>query len=129
MERDIEMFRKRSVLAVCAAGTDRSHYISEELNKRGYFASSAGVLKNHNYVTEQDLANIGIVVFASANEKNIFDREGRLKKVVNKNGISMRVISVTESDKNRAHDSGKIEELKQKIREQLDCIGLIDLNS
>lgn len=127
MDHEASDFRKRSVLAVCAAGTDRSRYISEELNNRGYFASAAGVLKNHNYVTEGDLANVGIIVFSSPHEKKIFDKDKRLKKIVAQNRIEERVMCITESDKDRAHNANKVEKLKSDIREQLDCVGLSNL--
>jgi hypothetical protein len=117
------------VLAVCFAGSDRSRYIAEKLNSRGYFATSAGVLENHNYVTPEDLMNIGIIVFSSINEKNIFDKDRKLKSIVERNHIQIRVLNITESDKNRAHDSGNVQSLKTEISKQLDCVGLKDLES
>lgn len=124
---EFEDFRSKSILAVCAAGSDRSRYIAGELTRRGYFATAAGVLRNQNYVTEEDLSNIGIIVFSSVHEKRIFDKDRRLKKIIERNGIETRVLSITESDKNRAHDSNRVDELKKNISEQLDCVGLKDL--
>ena len=126
---EVDSFVSKSVLAVCFAGSDRSRYIAEELNNRGYFATSAGVLKNHNYVTPEDLMNIGIVVFSSINEKNIFDKDRRLKSVIERHNIQVRVLNITESDKNRAHDSGEVQALKSEISNQLDCVGLKVLKS
>lgn len=120
----VEEFRKKTVLAVCGAGTDRSGYIARELNERGYMARSAGVLRGHNYVTREDLAYVGIIVFSSVHEKNIFDKDGRLVKLVREEGIEIRVLNVTESDKDRAHCEGKVEELRENIARQLDCVGL-----
>lgn len=126
---EIENFKRKTVLAVCAAGTDRSRYISDELNARGYFATAAGVLKNHNYVTESDLADVGIIVFASVNEKKVFEHDRRLKKLVDVNGIEIRVMSITENDKNKAHNTNQVESLKATVRQQLDCVGLKNLNT
>lgn len=126
---EIDSFVSKSVLAVCFAGSDRSRYIAEELNNRGYFATSAGVLENHNYVTPEDLMNIGIIVFSSINEKNIFDNDRKLKSIVERNHIQIRVLNITESDKNRAHDSGNVQSLKTEISKQLDSVGLKDLES
>lgn len=125
---EIEDFKRKTVLAVCAAGTDRSRYISDELNKRGYFATAAGVLKNHNYVTEPDLSNVGIILFSSINEKRIFEKDKRLRNFVDKNKIEIRIMSITENDKNIAHNTNQVEQLKSTIQRQLDCIGLQDLN-
>lgn len=126
---EVDSFVSKSVLAVCFAGSDRSRYIAEELNNRGYFATSAGVLKNHNYVTPEDLMNIGIIVFSSVNEKNIFDKDRRLKSMIERHNIQVRVLNITESDKNRAYDSGEVQELKTEISKQLDSVGLKDLKS
>lgn len=126
--RELEDFRKRSVLAVCAAGTDRSKYISDELNRRGYFASNAGVIKNHNYVTPEDLSDIGTVIFSSLFEKKIFDTDIKLRSILHLNNIQVRVLNITESDKDRAHNVGSVDKLKAEIVKQLDCVGLTDLN-
>lgn len=130
MENDprVEDFRRRSVIAICAAGSDRSEYISEELNARGYFATHAGVMKNHNYVTAEDLTGVARIVFSSIHEKKIFDRDTKLKIFVNRNNIQISVLNITESDKDRAHDSGRVDQLKTQISSQLDCIGLVNLN-
>lgn len=125
---EVENFKKKSVLAICAAGTDRSKYISDALNDRGYFATSAGVLKNHNYVTPEDITNVGTIVFSSVYEKSIFDKDQKLKSIINRDNIQIRVLNITESDKNRAHDSGNVERLKLEIAKQLDNVGLKDLN-
>ena len=129
---EVEDFKRKSVLAVCWAGTDRSQYIAEELNKRNYFATSAGVLKNNNhavsnYVTPEDLSNVGIVVFASIHERNAFCKDEKLKTIIKKNAIEVRVLNITESDKDRAHNYGKVDELRAEISKQLDCVGLKDL--
>jgi len=125
-DRSVEEFKIKSVLAVCAAGSDRSRYISEELNNRGYFATSAGVIRGHNYVTPEDLYGVGIIVFSSIHEKKIFEEDEKLKSLVSRYNIQIRVLNITESIKNRAHDSGKIEKLKDKISKQLDDVGLKD---
>lgn len=121
---EVEDFRQKSVLAVCMAGSDRSRYIAEELNNRGYFANAAGVMANHNYVTCEDLYGIGTIVFSSIHEKNIFDKDKRLKTYIDRNGVEVRVLNITESDKNRAHDSGSVDKLKLEIARQLDSVGL-----
>jgi len=43
--KENELFRERAVLAVCFAGSDRSRFIAEELNHRGYVASYAVLTK------------------------------------------------------------------------------------
>lgn len=125
---EIDDFKRRSVIAICSAGSDRSEYISEELNARGYFATHAGVTRNFNYVTPEDLSCVGIIVFSSIHEKKIFDRDTTLKTFVSRNDVQISVLNITESDKNRAHDSGNVEKLKAEISKQLDCVGLVDLN-
>lgn len=126
---EVKDFRKRSVLSICAAGSDRSQYIAEELNSRGYFATGAGVIHGHNYVTREDLENVGIIVFSSVQEKRIFDNDKRLTDFVKRKGIEVRVLNITESDKDRAHCKGKVEELKENISRQLDCVGLKKLEN
>jgi hypothetical protein len=126
---EVGEFRSRSVLAVCCAGSDRSRYIAEELNNRGYFATGAEVMYGQNYVTPEDLQNIGVIVFSSVHEKKIFDANSRLAAMVKRNGIEVRVLNITESDKDLAHNCGKLTELKENIARQLDCVGLTDLGS
>lgn len=130
MEKDsvVENFKKTSVLAVCAAGSDRSVYIAQVLNIRGYFATNAGVINGHNYITPDDLSSVGIVVFSSIHEKKVFDRDKKLRSIVERNNIQIRVLNISENDKDRAHSSGGVERLKAEISIQLDSIGLKDLN-
>lgn len=123
---EIDDFRRRSVLAICAAGSDRSGYIAQELNRRGYFATQAGVMRGHNYVTTEDLVNVGIVVFSSVKEKYRFNKDKRLSGYVKRNGIEIRILNITESDKDLAHNTGNIEQLRKDISRQLDCVGLRD---
>ena len=125
---EVEDFRQKSILTICMAGSDRSRYVAEELNNRGYFANSAGVMANHNYVTCEDLYGIGTIVFASIHEKKIFDKDKHLKNYISRNGIEVRVLNITESDKNRAHDSGSVDKLKAEIAKQLDYVGLKEVN-
>lgn len=122
-----EDFRKRMVLAVCYAGSDRSKYIREELDNRGYIASNGGVLKNHNYVTEDDLANIGSLIFSSKYEQIEFNKDKNLKNTVERNGIDVYVMDITESEKERAIGSNSLDNLKSKISEQLDNLGFQNL--
>lgn len=124
---EIDSFIGKSVLAVCFAGSDRSQLIAEELGKRGYFATSAGVSRNHNYVTSEDLSNIGIVVFSSIHEKNIFDKDKKLKCILERNKIQIRVLNITECDKDKAFNTNGQEKLKKEISNQLNAIGLKDL--
>ncbi len=124
---EVEKFISKSVLAICAAGSDRSKYIAEELNKRGYFATNAGVLSNHNYVTPEDLFNVGTVVFSSIHEKKTFDNNPKLKAIIDNNNIQVRVLNVTESLKDRAHNEGSVDKLRAEISTQLDSVGLTNL--
>lgn len=116
-------FKKRMVLAVCSAGSDRSRYIADVLNERGYIASNGGVLQNHNYVTVDDLSNVGSIIFASKFEQAEFNKINKLRETVSKNGIEIHVMNITESDKERALQSNKVNELKAKISSQLDDLG------
>lgn len=124
-----EDFKKRMVLAVCYAGSDRSKYIREELDKRGYIASNGGVLKNHNYVTEDDLTNIGSLIFSSKYEQIEFNKNRKLKDAVDRNGINVFVMDITESEKERAIGSNSVNNLKIKISKQLDGLGFQDLQA
>ncbi len=125
--KEVENFIARSVLAICGAGSDRSKYIAEELNNRGYFAVYGGIMKNHNYVTPEDLQNIGTIVFSSIYEKKIFDENAKLKQIVSRNNIQVRVLNITERDKNKAHDENAVDKLRIEIANQLDCVGLKNL--
>ena len=119
----LEDFRKRSVVVICRAGSDRSKYIAEELSQRGYNATHGGTMEGHNYITKEDLSYAGSIIFASIHEKNQFDSDKSLKEYVKNNDINIFVMNITESDKNRAHDSNKLQELRGTISEQLDSIG------
>lgn len=125
---EVDQFRRKSVFVVCRAGSDRSKYIAEDLEKRGYNASHGGTLRSQNYVTTSDLAYVGSVVFASIFEKKQFDKDEKLKDFTKGNGINIYVMNITESDKNKAHDSGKINELKQEISAQLDTLGFKEIS-
>ena len=121
-------FRKNSILVVCWAGSDRSQMIADELNRRGYFAEGRGVMGGQNYVTEEDLTSIGTIVFSSKHEKDKFDRNHKLRKLALRNSIDFRVLNITESDKDRAFSATR-GELLEKIKENLDGCGLVDLQS
>lgn len=127
--REIEEFRKKSILIICWAGSDRSQLIADELNRRGYFAEGRGVMGGQNYVTENDLSNVGTIVFASQAEKNKFDRNHKLRKLALGRGIDFRVLNITESDKDRSFSSPDRKDFLKKIEENLDGCGLIDLNT
>lgn len=118
-----EQFKKRIVLAVCWAGSDRSKYIAGELNRRGYVASYVGVHKSHNYVTEQDLVGIGTVIFADQGTKREFKKDRKLNRTLKANKATVHIMDITESDKNRARQSGNEEGLKQDISDKLDLLG------
>lgn len=120
-------FKSRIVLAVCFAGSDRSSYVKQELEKRGYVASNGGVLKNHNYVTEEDLTNVGSVIFSSEFEKKEFEKNTRLKKALENSGAKVFTMNITESEKERALQQERLAELKIKISEQLDMLGFVNL--
>ena len=127
--KEVGEFRKRSVLVICWAGSDRSQLIADELNKRGYFAEGRGVMGGQNYVTENDLLNIGIIVFSSQKEKDIFDRNKKLRKMALSKRINFRVLNITESDKDRAFSSTDRTSFEEKIKVNLDGCGLVDLNT
>lgn len=127
--QDVEQFKRRSVFVICRAGSDRSKYIAEDLIQRGYNASHGGTIEGHNYVTKDDLSYVGSIVFTSVFEKKQFDEDLSLKDFVKRNGINIRVMNITESDKNRAHDSGKIDALKKEISAQLDTLGFRDIKN
>ena len=118
-----EQFKKRMVLVVCWAGSDRSKYIAEELNRRGYVASYVGVNKNHNYVTEQDLLGIGTVIFADKGVKREFKQDRGLNRTLKANEATVHIMDITESDKDRAKQSGNEEGLKQDISNKLNLLG------
>ena len=126
--REEEDFRKRTVLAVCLAGTDRSRIIAEELGKRGYVAGYAGVLENKtNYVTEEDLVGVGSVIFTTGRVRDMFKADKRLNRILKRNGITTHVIDVSESDKEKALQSGQDEELRKTITAKLDGLGYRDI--
>lgn len=124
---EIKTFKSRMVLAVCSAGSDRSEYIADELNKRGYVASHGGTRPNHNYVTEDDLVGIGSIIFASQAERGEFKQNKRLNKVLKRNNVQLYVMNITESEKERAIQSKKEDELKKQISQELDALGFTDL--
>ena len=126
---EVEDFKQKSVFVVCRAGSDRSKYIAEELQQRGYVAYHGGTMRTHNYVTTDDLSFVGSIVFSSIHEKKQFDEDTRLKNFVKRNGINIHVMNITESDKNRAHDSGKVDALKKEISSQLNTLGFRDISS
>ncbi len=127
--KEVEEFKKRSVLAICSAGSDRSKYIAEELNNRGYSADYRGTLKNHNYVTKEDLNFIGTIVFSSIYDKKQFEEIPNLKDYVKRKGIKILIMNITESQKERAIQSQKFTEFKNDISVQLDAVGLKALNN
>lgn len=120
---EAENFKNRMLLAICWAGSDRSQYIADELNKRGYAASAGGILPNYNYVTEEDLVGIGSIIFASRYEKEEFKKNKRLNKFVKRNNINVYVMNITESDKDRAKNTDSEDELKKRIAKELDGLG------
>lgn len=125
--KEIDNFRDRMVLAVCSAGSDRSKYIADVLNNRGYIASNGGVLENYNYVTTDDLRDIGSIIFASKHEQAQFNKIKHLNDAVKRNKIKVSVMNITESDKNRAIYENRVSALKKRISEQLDELGFKDL--
>lgn len=125
--QDTERFKRKSVFVICRAGSDRSKYIAEELIQRGYYASHGGTLEGQNYVTKEDLSFVGSIVFSSVFEKKQFDEDLSLKDFVKRNGINIRVMNITECDKDRAHYSGKIDVLKKEISSQLDTLGFREI--
>jgi len=126
--REGEDFRKRTVLAICLAGTDRSRIIAEELGKRGYVAGYAGVLENKtNYVTEEDLVGVGSVIFTTDRVRDMFKADRRLNRILKRNGVTTQVIDVSESDKEMALQSGQEDELRKTITTKLDDLGYKDL--
>lgn len=122
--KEISEFKQKSVLVICWAGSDRSKLIADELSFRGYFSSHRGVMGGHNYVTPNDLLDVGTVVFASIKEKGKFDKYPKLKQLIHKNEIRELVLNITESDKDHAFGGGDMEKLKSDIRLNLDSVGL-----
>ena len=129
IDHETQDFINKSVLVLCGAGSDRSKLISDELNERGYMSSHRGVNWGDNKVESQDLDYIGIVIFSSFNEKREFDKlYPKLSNKIQKNKIKVFVFDITESDKNRAYDSNKIDNLKKQISKDLDNINLFNIN-
>lgn len=127
--KENELFRKRTVLAVCFAGSDRSRFMAEELNRRGYVASYAGVNKNHNYVTEQDLVGIGAIIFTTQKVRDIFKKDRRLNKILKANKVPIHIIDVTEDEKERAIQSKDEESLRRAISQELDGLGFKNITN
>lgn len=125
-QNEVNNFIDRSVLVLCGAGTDRSKLIALELESRGYHAIFRGVNWGTNLVTLEDLEAIGHVVFSSIHEKKVFDAKKEYKKLRERIGAdrkSVRVLNITEDDKNKAIHSNNIDSLKGMISNQLDQIG------
>jgi hypothetical protein len=127
--KENELFRKRIILAVCFAGSDRSRFIAEELNDRGYVASYAGVNKNHNYVTEQDLVGIGAIIFTTQKVRNMFKKDKQLNKILKANKIPVHTINITESEKEKAIQSGNEKLLRRTISQELDGLGFKNITN
>lgn len=121
--KEAENFRKRVVLAICWAGSDRSQWIADELNQRGYAASCGGVLANHNYVTREDLVGVGKLIFASQADRDRFKKDKKLNQTVKARGIETFVMDISEDEKNKAIFYHKEDQLKQEIAKQLDRLG------
>ncbi len=128
MENKEQHFRDKIVHVVCFAGSDRSRYVAKELNKRGYLATHGGIDEIHNYTTKEDLVSVGSIIFVDSKVKELFKQKKELNKAVKKNNISMKVMEVSESEKNRATQSGNLEKLREKISEQLDGLGYRNKN-
>ncbi len=121
--REYEPFRKKMVLAVCLAGADRSRFIAEELNKRGYVASYGGVNRNHNYVTEDDLIGVDSIIFTTRAVRNQFKQDKRLNKALKANRVNLYIIDVTEGEKEKAIQSGNLNPLRETISDKLERLG------
>jgi len=126
-QKEVDTFKNKMVLAVCFAGSDRSRLVSEELDKRGYVSSYAGVNRNHNYVTEQDLDGIGSIIFTSQKVRQMFKKDKKLNKILKENQTVIHNIDVSESDKETALQSGELSSLRKTISEKLDALGFNDL--
>ena len=113
--KEYEMFKERIVLVVCFAGSDRSKMVAEVLNKWGYIASNRGVNKNYNQVTSEDLRGIGSIIFTSPTIKDLFEEDEDLNRTLKINNIPVKVMNLTESDKERALQLDKIAQFKDKI--------------
>jgi hypothetical protein len=131
MEKNTEInkFKEKSVYVICWAGSDRSKYIADELMQRGYLAEHGGVMDGQNYVTKEDLSYVGSIIFSSIFEKEKFDKDKDLKDFAKNNGIQIFVMNITESDKDRAHNSEKVDLLKKEVSSQLDHIGFKKLKN
>lgn len=123
MENKEQQFRNNMVHVVCFAGSDRSRYVAEELNSRGYVATHGGIDEIHNYTTKEDLVGIGSIIFVDSVIKKEFKNNRELHKAVKKNNIPMKVMDITESEKQNARESGNLEKLRRKISTQLDYLG------
>jgi len=123
MENKEQQFRDNIVHVVCFAGSDRSKYVAQELNNRGYLATHGGINEVHNYTTKEDLVGVGSIIFVDSKIKKEFKKNKELNKAVKNNNISMKVMRITESEKQRARDSGNLRKLREKIAKQLDHLG------
>jgi hypothetical protein len=130
--KELEEFLGRSILVLCAAGSDRSRLIAEELEKRGYIAKFRGASLEwgSNPVEREDLDYIGTIVFSSALEKKLFDKNfPKLNGVIGKNNIGIRILNISEDDKERAFQTEGIDILTEQIRINLDSVGLKDIRN
>ncbi len=109
---------------VCWAGSDRSKYIAEELNKRGYFATHGGVLHGHNYTTPEDLKGVGTVIFTDDTVRKEFRKDKSLTRQLRANNAKTLVLCITEEEKDIAHQGQeKMDELRNIISSKLDLYG------
>jgi len=118
----------KMVHVVCAAGSDRSRLIAEELNRRGYLATWGGVLRNHNYTTAEDLAGVEDVIFTTQQISDQFSRDRGLNKALKRNNAQKHVINITEQEKEVAFQSGDLSGLMADIKTKLDGLGFPDRN-
>jgi galactitol-specific phosphotransferase system IIB component len=121
-----ELRKKEKILAVCAAGVNRSGFMKDILLRRGYDVFNKGVI--NNFIEPEDLEGVDMIVFASPNERKIFESRPELVQRVESESIKIREINVTQSDLDKATREKKVGELKAEIEAQLEGIGLRDLN-
>ena len=128
-ELGVEDYKKKMVLVICWAGSDRSRLIGEELEQRGYIVSRRGLMPGQNFVTPEDFENIGAVVFADQILKKRFIENNNIKlcRALKKSRARVSIMNITETEKERAIQLGNFEGLKLRISAELDYLGFKDI--
>lgn len=109
----------QKILCVCMAGVNRSRAIAEELTGRGYKGWNKGAHSGVNPLTQEDIDQADLIIFATINAADIaaynFIFDGKM--------IRMLPISESVSPTIRHGGAGK-EKVMGDIKKGLDELGL-----